>query len=116
MFEKFKEELMNKIERNSIKSELSWVDKEGNTHTEIAYLKRGRGLVGDWHRIYLPVKEDGKWDIPNLLFGGRKNFIRLLFWVAFATLLFLAYKEQATNYMNLRNLPCVTSCLTNFYG
>lgn len=78
MFESFKNRLKNKIEKNAVKSNLNWTDGEGE-HSEEVLLKRSKTpLIGDWGRIYPPVNEDGSWNLMNLIFGGRRNFIRLV--------------------------------------
>jgi hypothetical protein len=114
MLDKLKTTLMNRIEKNSVKSELSYVDKEGNTQTELVYLKRGKGKLGDWHQAYLPVDEvTKKWNLPNAIFGGKKNLIKLLFYLGVIATFFLAYNEIASQYEWLRNLPCVENCIKN---
>ena len=112
VLDKLKETLMKKIEENSVKSELSYIDKEGVEQKETVYLKRGKGKLGDWHQAYLPVKEDTKkWDIPNALFGGKRNLIKLLFYLGIVALFFLSYNEIASQLEALRNLPCVQVCI-----
>jgi hypothetical protein len=114
MLEQLKKTLTEKIEKNSVKSELSYVDKEGNTQTEIVYLKKSLiPILGDWHRVYPPVNEDGSWNKVNLIFGGKRNLIKLIIVLALAGLFFLAFKEIGSNYETLANLPCVKNCLFN---
>jgi len=81
MFEKLKQNLLEKIERNAVKSECTYqFKKHPEPITEIVYLKRSKmPLVGDWGRIYPPVNEDGSWNFTNLIFGGKKNLIKLIF-------------------------------------
>ena len=113
--ESLKEEFKRRIESNSYKTELSWTDKEGNTNTEIVYLKRSRLPLGDWHRINPPVNElTNKWNIPNLIFGGKKNLIKLLIMLAIVALFFLSYAEMVGNYNQLRSIPCVELCVKSF--
>lgn len=79
MFENLKEKLLERTKKNAVKSEMSWKDKKGIIHTEKVYMKRNSlPIIGDWARIYLPVNEDMSWNFPNLIFGGKKNLIKLL--------------------------------------
>jgi len=85
MLEKLKQRLLERIERDAVKSQCTytpvsfWSGKKGNPITETVYMKRSHlPLVGDWARIYPPVTEDGKWNFVNLVFGGKKNLIKLL--------------------------------------
>ena len=90
VFDKLKENLIKRIEENSIKSDLVYTDNEGIEHTETVYLKRGKGRFGDWHQVYLPVDEETKkWNIPNALFGGKRNLIKLLFYLGVVALFLL---------------------------
>lgn len=94
MFEKFKERIQAKVEKNSVKSNLIWIDKEGQAHEEEVILKRSRlPLIGDWGRIYPPINEDGSWNIINLIFGGRKNFIRLLIILGLIAMVFYGFYD-----------------------
>jgi hypothetical protein len=114
MFDKLKATLISRIEKNSVKSTLSYTDKEGNIQTELVYLKRGKGKLGDWHQCYLPVDEaTNKWILPNALFGGTKNLIKLLVYLGIMATFFLAYNEIASPYEWIRNLPCVENCIKN---
>ncbi len=86
MFEKQKQQLLDRIERDAVKSEMTYHINKGTkkrpkikTITETVYIKRSKiPIVGDWGRIYPPVNEDGSWNIVNLIFGGKKNLIKLL--------------------------------------
>lgn len=89
----FKEKLQKKIEKNTVKSELSWTDGSGDVHTEEVLLKRSRlPLIGDWGRIYPPIEERGdgslKVNWANFFFGGKKNLIKLIIIFAILGLLF----------------------------
>ena len=69
-----KEILQNRIEKDAVKSTLSYTKRDGESITEEVLLKRSKlPLVGDWARIYPPLNEDGSWNLPNLIFGGKKN-------------------------------------------
>ena len=86
MFEKLKQRMLDKIEVDAVKSELN---------KEVVYMKKSRmPLIGDWARIYPPVNEDGSWNIPNLLFGGKKNLIKLLIIVAIVGMVLLQFFEN----------------------
>jgi len=116
MLEKLKQQIQERTERNAIKSTLTWHKiKKRNGEivsdkaiTETVYLKRSRiPFVGDWGRIHPIVEEDenGKisWKVGNFVFGGRRNFIKLLFVLVIAALIFLGFKEIFTQYTDLRN-------------
>lgn len=83
MFENLKKDIHSKIAKNTIVS---------NLNGETVLMKYG-GFPGmkDWHRIYPPVIEvDGnlKWVPVNLIFGGRRNVVRLLYLILFAGIVF----------------------------
>lgn len=80
MFEKLKQRLLDRIERDAVKSEMTYhPTRDAPGITETVYMKRSKTpLTGDWQRIYPPVNEDGSWNIINLVFGGKKNLIRLI--------------------------------------
>lgn len=104
MFETIKRKLRDRTEKNAVKSELGWIDRKGKEHKETVYFKKSSlPLVGDWGRIYPIVDEYGNVSIVNLIFGGRKNFIKLLF--IFLILSFAFYEVtnllgDAKEYMN----------------
>ena len=81
MFENLKTKLLDRIERDAVKSEMTYrPTKNAKQITETVYIKRSKlPIIGDWARIYPPVNEDGTWNLTNLIFGGRKNLIKLLF-------------------------------------
>lgn len=114
-FVRFKEDLMKRIEKNSFKQELTWTDKEGNTFSDLVYLKKSRiPIIGDWTRIYLPVNpETMKLNKMNFFFGGKGNLIKLLIYLGIVAVFFLAYWEISSQYNYLRNLPCVINCIEN---
>lgn len=77
-----KERTQAKIEADTVKSELDG---------DIVYLKRSAGVYGfiprwlkigemmkEWHQIYPALNEDGTWNISNVLFGGKRNFVKLI--------------------------------------
>lgn len=76
---KILEKWKKRIEKNAFKSQLTYTDRKGKAHTETVYFKRSAmPLVGDWQRIYPPIKENGKVNWINLWFGGKKNLIKTL--------------------------------------
>lgn len=84
-----KQKLQERIERDAVRSTLSYTDSSGNEITEDVLLKRSKiPLVGDWGRIYPPLNEDGSWNIANALFGGKKNLIKLISIMLILALLF----------------------------
>ena len=92
VLERLKKILLRRIEKNAIKSELSWTDTKGKIHNEQVYLKRSRlPLIGDWGRIYPPVNEDGSWNFMNFVFGGKQQFFRTLIVMIILGLLFYQF-------------------------
>jgi len=68
-------------------------------------------ILGDWGRIYPPLDEEGNINWINLLFGGKKNLVKLLMVIAIVGMVLYQF-YIAFNYIEyLRNLPCVQSCL-----
>jgi len=108
----FKEKLKERIEKNAIKSQLTWTDKKGIVHTENVILKRSRlPIIGDWARIYPPVNENDKINWANTIFGGRKNLIKLLITFGVLIIIGLGYWEQVKNVEVLLNNPCINLCI-----
>ena len=95
MFEKLKIKLLDRIERDAVKSEMTYRPTlDAEPVTEIVYMKRSKiPLVGDWARIYPPVNEDMSWNFTNLIFGGKKNLIKLIFIAGLVTLALIGYSE-----------------------
>ena len=96
MFEILKKKLMERQERDSVKSELTYKPNKNNekTITEQVILKRSKlPFIGDWGRVYPPVNEDGSWNISNLLFGGRKNLIKLIMFGIVIAMILMGYNE-----------------------
>lgn len=93
---KKRKEMLKKIEVNCVKSELTWTNKKGE-YSEIVYLKRSNlPLIGDWKRVYPLYFEDKldkngnpKVNKMNYIFGGKKNFIKLLITLAVIGLILL---------------------------
>jgi hypothetical protein len=68
-------------------------------------------LIGDWARIYPPVTEpdeNGKIKVNwiNTIFGGYKNFIKVLLMLGIIALFILGYYEVFTQYELLQE-TCV---------
>lgn len=114
MFEKLKQKLLDRIEKDAVKSDMTYhLNKGTKKHpriksiTETVYIKRSKmPLTGDWQRIYPPVNEDGTFNIVNLIFGGRKNLIRLLFVLGLITIVLLGYKDLF-NYIAYLEESCI---------
>ena len=102
----FKENLQKKIEKNAVKSTMSWTDKQGIVHTEEVVMKRSKLPLGDWQRIYPPVNEDGSWNIMNLLFGGWRNMIKLIIILGIIAFVLLQFYENF-NIINTLRETCV---------
>ena len=112
VLENLKQKLLNRIERNAVKSEMSWTDKDGNVTTELVYTKRSQmPLIGDWARIYPPVNEDGSWNIINLIFGGKKNLIKLIAILIIVGFVLFQFYQNFTYLKFITNNPCVQACL-----
>ncbi len=110
MFENFKKKLQERIETNAVKvPNVSWTKKdlltgqEKESIQEDVIIKRSRiPLIGDWARIYPPIDEYGKINWINTIFGGKKNFIKLLVVLGIVGLILLSYKEFFSQYDSLR--------------
>lgn len=99
-----KETLRKRIEKNCVKSTLTYEKRNGEQVTEEVLLKRSRmPLVGDWGRIYPPLNEDNSWNFMNALFGGKKNLYKLIIMIAILGLLYwwiLGILGANAEYMN----------------
>ena len=116
MFEKLKIKMLERIERNTIKSTLHYTHK-GEVMEEEVLLKRSKlpiTALGDWGRIYPPVNEDGSWNLPNLLFGGKKNMVKLIIIGGIVLLAFFAFYDLFQQIAVILNNPCVQTCSENF--
>lgn len=102
---KFKKDLQKRTEKNSVKiNGLVWTDNKGKTHTEDIVLKRSTlPILGDWNRVYPLIDENGKPLWLNIIFGGKRNFIKLLFMMGIVALILLAFSEFFSNYETLRS-------------
>ena len=111
MLENFKARIQERIENNTYKSELKW-EHNGNQYSDIVLLKRSKlPIIGDWARIYPPITETGRINWINLIFGGKKNFIKLLLIIGIVALFIFGYYEAYTNYNAVINNTCVQNCL-----
>ena len=120
MYKKLKKRLQNRIERDAVKSTLTWHKRKKENGvvvsdeaiTEVVYLKRSRlPLVGDWSRIYPPVNEDGSWNLVNLIVGGNKNLIRLLLIAGVIAMALFGFYQIVSGFENILADQCVQSCL-----
>jgi hypothetical protein len=100
MFDNLKKSMHERIARKTIIS---------NLDGETVLMKYG-GLPGtkDWHRIYPPVvevEENGqtvlKWNIVNLVFGGRRNIVKLLYLIGIIALMFIGVSDLLSQCNNL---------------
>lgn len=100
-----KKKIVERIERNSIKiPNATYTDRSGKEHTEDIVIKRSLiPFIGDWLRIYPVVDEDDNLNKINLIFGGRKNLIKLLVILGIIGLIFLAFYEIFNSYEALKN-------------
>lgn len=105
MFDNLKRKIQERIEKDAIKvSDLSYKDINGNIVSEDIVVKKSRfPLIGDWGRIYPAVNEDGSWNYINLLFGGKKNLIKLLVVLGVVGMFFLAFYEIFSQWVALKD-------------
>lgn len=111
MLEKIKKNWKKRIERNAIKSVLTYANKKGiklmkkkgltmdelpndAKETELVYFKRSSGFLGDWQRIYPPIDEEGRIKWLNLIFGGYRNLIKLILILGIIGMVLLQFKEN----------------------
>lgn len=95
----FKEKLQRKIQRNAVVSELNG---------EKVILKKSELPIigGDWKQIYPPIDEKGKILWFNLLFGGWRNFLFIIF-VLFIVGLYLLQYFEALNVIQTLKEVCI---------
>lgn len=102
--DKIRRGLQQRIEENSVViPNLTYGDRKGKEHTEDIVVKRSLiPLVGDWARIYPPVDEYGKPNWVNIIFGGKKNLIKLVIMLFIITMMLLAFFDIFTQYEILK--------------
>ena len=107
MLEKLKQKLLDRIERDAVKSVMTYhPTRDAEPITETVYMKRSKTpLTGDWQRIYPPVNEDGSWNIVNLVFGGKKNLMKLVYVGSLIALVLFAFNELF-NYIDVLKETC----------
>jgi hypothetical protein len=126
MFEKIKENWQKRIERNAFKSTLTYLNrdgiklmKEGYKYedlpdnckvTEEVIFKRSLLPLGDWTRIYPPLKENGRLNLFNLIFGGKRNFIKLIIVLLIAAFVFLQFYNNF-QYIEILKTCTIPNCL-----
>ena len=98
----FKQKLLNRIERHAVKTTLE---------EEVVYLKKSILSLNDWVRIYPPINEDESINWINVVFGGKKNFIKLLIVLAIIGCALYGYYEVFSSYNQLASTSCVQTCL-----
>jgi hypothetical protein len=97
MLDKLKDSLRERTERNAVKSTLSYI-KGGETITEDVIFKRSLiPIVGDWGRIYPVITEKNHIHFINLIFGGWKNFFKLVILFGIILLAFYGFYEVTTS-------------------
>ena len=93
MFDKLKDSLRERTERNAVKSTLSYI-KGGESITEEVIFKRSLiPIIGDWGRIYPVITENNHIHYINLIFGGWKNFFKLVILLGIISLAFYGFYE-----------------------
>jgi hypothetical protein len=102
--------LQERIEKNAVKiPNISYTTKKGKEITEDIIIKHSSlPLVGDWGRIYPPLDEYGKVNWINTIFGGKKNFIKLLIILGIVAIVLLGYYELFSQLTYLKD-SCVCS-------
>jgi hypothetical protein len=98
IFIKFKKQikakLQNRIEKNAVKIPSLTYESKGEQITEDIVLKKSSlPLMGDWARIYPPIDEEGNINWINTIFGGKKNFIKLLIILGLVAVILFGYYE-----------------------
>jgi len=120
MFKKIKENWQKRIEFNAIKSTLTYINRKGikllkegtlkdelpedTKVTEVVYIKRSLLPLGDWARIHPPLKENGKVNLVNLIFGGKKNLIKLLLVLGIIAMVFIQFYN---NFQEIQRLTTI---------
>lgn len=97
----WKEKMLLKIEQNCVKSTLDG---------KVVYLKKSKIPIfgGEWKEIHPPVNEDLSVNWINLIFGGRRNLMRLILLGAIVTMVILQFRE---NYRILgQAIECCNRC------
>lgn len=91
---KIKKFAQERYERDGVKiPNITW-SKSGESFTEDIVIKRSKiWAVGDWGRIYPVLNEDGSWNLVNTIFGGKKNFIKVLLVLGVLALFLIGYYE-----------------------
>jgi len=108
----FIERIQERIEKNTVKSMLSWKDNDGTVHMEEVLLKRSKmPVMGDWARIYPPIDEAGKINWINLIFGGKRNLIKLIVVLAIVGMVLLQFKELFVHIEAIKSSICYQSCV-----
>ena len=104
MLERLKDYLLRIIEKDCVKSEL-----EG----KVVYLKKSQLPVigGEWKEINPPINEDRSWNLINLIFGGKKNFIILLIILAITGGVLFQFYNNFNYIETLTNNPCIEFCM-----
>jgi hypothetical protein len=118
MLENFKRKIQDRIERNAVESTLVWRDKNGMQHSEDVILKKSKiPVIGDWSRIYPVTYENADGEVKvhwiNLIFGGRKNFIKVLIILAIVFMVLWQFSENFAYIEALKAQPCYAINLTN---
>jgi len=108
MLEKLKQVFLDRIEIDAVKSEMTYrLKKDSKPITETVYMKRSKmPLIGDWARIYPPVNEDGSWNITNLIFGGKKNALRLIILGAIIAMALYGFYQVTSSCAYMAANPC----------
>ncbi len=57
-------------------------------------------------RVVYPIKTNGKINWVNLLFGGKKNLIKLIMLMVIVMLIYFGVKELISSYQVIANNPC----------
>lgn len=120
MFEKLKQNMLSRIEKDCVKSII---------HGRVAYLKKSAGVfelvrgfpglkgfvqsMKEWQEINPPINEDGSWNIKNAIFGGKKNLMLLIAMLIIVGMVIFQFWINFDYIETLKSNPCVEACLQN---
>lgn len=87
---------------------LKYIEAQDLPEGEKVYLRRD--WLG-WKQVY-PVKQDGKFNYMNLLFGGKRNLIFLILLIILVSLIYLGVQELNSGLKEIAEDPC-SYCFLN---
>lgn len=106
-----KEKIQGKIEKNAVKSEIGGEEvilRKGSIFSWIPILGE---YMKEWHQIYPAINEDGSYNIPNILFGGWRNLIKLVFILLIIGMFFYGFYQYTEGARELASNECLEPCM-----